>query len=226
PITNARGRTSQQRTYYGGAVTPDYATTSFTYDRLDRQVAVTDVAGNTWTTTYDLRGRATSQSDPDKGTITKAYDDAGQMLTARDARGVTLAYTYDALGRMTGEFNGSTGGSRLAGWTYDTLAKGQLTSATRYEGGRSYTKAVTGYNDRYQPLGTTVTIPASEGFSPNSWTTTTAYNADGSVASTTYPAVAGLPAETVTTTYDAGGTAQTLQGQDTYVNKILYWYFD
>ena len=57
----------------------------------------------------------------------------------------------------------------LASWTYDTLAKGQGTSSTSYVGGASgsaYTEAVTGYNDAYQPTGTSLTIPAGEGAWP------------------------------------------------------------
>jgi RHS repeat-associated protein len=225
-FTNARGRTSQVWTYYGGTVTPDHLTTSFTYDRLDRQTGVTDPRSSAWTATYDLRGRVLSRTEPDRGTTTRTYDEAGQVLTQTDARNVKLAFGYDALGRKTDEYLGSTSGTQLARWTYDSLAKGLPTSATRYDNGKAYTKTVTGYNSRYESLGTSVTIPATEGFGTTSWTTSTAYNADGSTASVSYPAAGGLPAETVSYTYDSSGLVSTMAGQDTYVNRSLYWYFD
>ena len=89
-------------------------------------VHAASTVSNTWTYQYDLRGRQTSSSDPDKGTTTSTYDDANKLVTSTDARGATLWYGYDALGRKTAERQGSAAGTLLASWSYDTVAKGQL----------------------------------------------------------------------------------------------------
>ncbi len=64
------------------------------------------------------------------GPTSTEMDDLGEVLTSTDADGHTLAYTYDALGRKTGEYDGSTAGTQLAAWTYDTLQAGQPTAST------------------------------------------------------------------------------------------------
>ena len=64
-----------------------------------------------------------------------------------------LAYTNDQLGRRTNEYLTSTSGTLLASWTYDTLAKGQVTSSSSYDGSDAYTTTVTCYDDAYRPLG-------------------------------------------------------------------------
>jgi YD repeat-containing protein len=81
-INNARGKTTTLRQYLGGTPTGPYQDTSYSYDRLDRQTAMSDPAGNMWTTSYDLRGRTIQTTDPDKGSgtppvaVTQTFDDA------------------------------------------------------------------------------------------------------------------------------------------------------
>jgi RHS repeat-associated protein len=225
-ISNAQGKTTQLRQYLTGTPSGAYQATTYGYDRLTQPTTVTDPAGNTWTTRYDLRGRTTQTVDPDKGTTTMSYDDAGQLLTSLDARGTTLAYEYDPLGRKTALWQGAVStGTKLTDFAYDTLAKGQLTSSSRYVGANTYTTAVTGYDDGYRPLGVSVVIPAAEGSLAGIWAASTAYNIDGSIASVTYPATGGLTAETVTTAYDNTGRQLTLTGQDTYVSATTYYPF-
>jgi YD repeat-containing protein len=84
---------------------------------------------------YDLAGRLVEVSDPDAGVTTVDYDDAGQRTSMTDARDVTLAYGYDQLGRLAAVHEDSLTGILRAEWEYDTLELGQLTSATRYDGG-------------------------------------------------------------------------------------------
>jgi len=222
-ILDARGNTTQLRQFTSTNLSGSYQATNYTYDRQNQLTGVTDSVGNHWTWTYDLRGRLTTKTDPDSGTTTATYDDADQELTSTDGRGVTLAYTYDNLGRKTNQYLTSTSGTLLTSWTYDTLANGQLTSSTRYSGGDAYTTTITGYDDAYRKLGSTVTIPASEGTAlAGSWTTSTTYNVNGSTASTTYPAAGGLAAETVTYTYDSNGYQLTSTGLDSYVSATAY----
>ncbi len=222
-ITNAEGKTVELRQHLTGTPSGAYQASTYSYDRLSRLTGLADPAGNAWTTSYDLRGRVTRTVDPDKGATTMTYDDAGQLLTTTDARTITLSRTYDALGRQTALWQGNVDtGTKLTDATYDTLAKGQPTSSTRYVSGNAYTTAVTGYDTRYRPLGSAVTIPPVEGSLAGTWTTTASYKVDGSPATVTYPAAAGLAAETVSYTYDNTGAALTAVGQDTYIAATTY----
>lgn len=96
-----------------------------------------------------------------------------------------------------------------ARWIYDTLAVGQLTSTTRIVDGAQYTTSVTGYTASYQPLGTSVSLPATvlggAAAQSQTYTTTYGYTAGGALETTTLPAAGNLGAETVTTRYDANG---------------------
>src|SRR5262249_40406518 len=163
-VLDVRGRRIELRQYLGTTVSGAYQYTQYSYDRLGRQTSVNDHAGgatgNVWTWEYDLRGRKIRSVDPDKGTSTSTYDDAGQTVPTTASRGKPLAYIYDTLGRRTGLFDGSTTGTKLAEWTYDTVMKGQPASATRWDNGNAYTSAVTGYDDGYRPASATMTIPA------------------------------------------------------------------
>ncbi|NED92490.1 RHS repeat protein, partial [Streptomyces sp. SID11233] len=158
-VTDARGRTSELYEYTNAARTASQKT-SYTYGKWDEPLKVTDPAGNTWTHTFDARGQEIRTDDPDKGTTTTGYDKLGRATTVTDARGVTLTTSYDALGRETSVKKGST---TLTSRVWDTVAKGQPTSSTRWVDGQEYTSATTAYNDDYQPTASTVTIPAAAG---------------------------------------------------------------
>jgi RHS repeat-associated protein len=225
-VFDAAGNTTGLRQYLTTNVAGAYQATTYYHDRLNQLTKTVDSLGNTWTSTYDLRGRVTASSDPDFGAVTNTYDDAGQLLTTADARPVTLAYAYDNLGRRTDTYLTSVGGTHLDTWVYDTLAKGQLTSSSEFHSGNAYTSTITGYDDAYRPLGTTITLPAAEGSAlavAAGWTTSTTYNVDGSVASTTYPAASGMAAETVTNTYDTNGfQLGATSPLDTYLSGAVY----
>jgi RHS repeat-associated protein len=202
-IADARGQTVELRQFLGAGPAGANQATTYAYDDAGRLAGVTDAAGNDWTYGYDLRGRQVTSSDPDKGTTTTTYDDAGQVLTVTDARGETLANVYDNLGRRVQLRDDTPTGALRASWAYDTLAKGQPTSSTRYESNAAYVTAVTAYDDGYRPLGQSVTIPNAEGALAGTYTTTYAYMPNGQPKSTRLPSAGGLPAETVTTQYDA-----------------------
>ncbi len=120
--------------------------TTYTFDGLGRQVQMVTAAGTskaaTFTTSYDLAGRVVAQDDPDSGHSTAVFDDAGDQTASTDAQGDTVASTFDAGGRLTGQYAGSTAGTRLTGFVYDTVQAGQETSATRYVAGKAYTTSV------------------------------------------------------------------------------------
>ncbi|WP_412539548.1 ricin-type beta-trefoil lectin domain protein [Longispora sp. K20-0274] len=222
-FSDAHGRATTLRQFLGSAPTGSFQDTTFGYDRLGRQTSSVS-AGSTWTTAFDLRGRVTSKSDPDTGTTTLTYDDAGQLLTTTDSRSIKLAYDYDNLGRKTGVFINSTGGTKLASWVFDTLAKGQLTSSTRHDTTGDYTTAVTGFDDGYRPLGSSVTIPSSAGTLAGVYSSSSTYKVNGAPASVTYPAAGGLAAETVNFTYNSAGQQTTVAGLDTYLADVTYFF--
>ncbi|MBN9195798.1 MAG: hypothetical protein J0I44_06965, partial [Microbacterium sp.] len=165
-----------------------------------------------WTWGFDVLGHQTTAIDPDTGTTTATYDDGGNQLTSTDARGQLLTYTYDALNRKTAEYAGTAAGSLLASWTYDTIAKGLVTSAKSYIGstvgvpGIAYATTVGAYDAAGMPSSTTVSIPAgAPAFAGTSYTFTNLYNVDETMFSQSDPAVGGLPAESVRHTYTPDG---------------------
>ena len=190
----ARLRRRRARSVLAG----EFQATTYAYDHAGNLAQVTDPVGNQWLYEFDLRGRQVGSSDPDRGTTSTVYDDAGQVVSTTDARGLALVYLRDGLGRVTELRQGSEIGTLRASWVYDTLAKGQVTSSTRYSGGE-YTVAVTGYDQAYRPLGQSVTLPGVEDELAGTWTTTYTYAPNGQLESTTLPAAGGLDAETVLT---------------------------
>ncbi|MGI5186352.1 FG-GAP-like repeat-containing protein [Dactylosporangium sp. CA-152071] len=224
---DVRGKATELRQYLGATATGTYHTTTFTNDRLGRLTQVQDQSNNTWSTRYNLRGWVDQSTDPDRGTSnTVEFDPDGRPVTTTDARGISLTTTYDTLGRTTAVYDGiGASGFKRASWVYDSVAKGQLTSSTRYVGTDSFTSTVTGYDDGYRPLGTTTVIPSSTSMPwlPNgSYTTSMTYKVDGSADTVTYPLAGGLPQETVTSTYDDAGNALTRTGLETYVAATTY----
>ncbi|MGW4804852.1 RHS repeat-associated core domain-containing protein [Kitasatospora sp. NPDC004272] len=220
-VTDARGRTVSS-TVHGGPGAD--ATTTYTYRPSGQVASLTDATGNTWSYTYDLLGRKTSQTDPDSGTSTTTYDAQGRVATLTDGRGQTLSYGYDTLGRLVGTFDGPSTtdtAKQLTRYVYDTLQKGYPTSATRYvggAGGSAYTTAFTGYNTAYQPTGTSVTIPAAEGKLAGTYTLGTDYTPNtGLVAHSTFGADGGLPSESVGYGYNLqGGLVSSGSGRFTH----------
>ncbi|MGY3062538.1 RHS repeat-associated protein [Streptomyces sp. TE3672] len=233
-ITDARGRLIERREYGGPAPTgTDYTRTRFEHDASSRLTKMTGPDNAVWSYDYDLRGRKTTSTDPDKGTVNTTYNEADQPVTTATTLNQvtrTLITDYDELGRKLGTWDGvKDNAHQLTKFTYDSLAKGQVTAAIRYVGGTTgkiYSQAVTGYDALGRPKGTKTVIAASDSLvtagAPQTFTTTTAYNIDGTVQSTSMPAVAGLPAETVTNSYNGLGMLTGTDGMTDYVQNIGY----
>ncbi|MBT2442729.1 ricin-type beta-trefoil lectin domain protein, partial [Streptomyces sp. ISL-36] len=226
-----------------GVVPAANSTTNYTYTPGGQIATVKDNAGNSWSYSYNFLGQKVSQSDPNTGTGTfDKYDLAGNLLQTTDPRGQVLSFTYDWNNRRTGEYTGPWSATpdpaeQQAAWVYDTLAKGYPTSSTRYVGGASgkaYTKGVIGYNTAYQPLGNTLTIPATEGFAaagqtaaPTSGTVTYTTTADytptvGLLSTTHYQADGNLPREDVDYGYTQQGNLDTFGGYINAANTPAY----
>lgn len=223
-ITDAQGRKTELRQYTDAARTA-YQSTKYAYGKYDEPATVTDPAGNIWTYTFDNRGQQVAVNDPDKGLTSLTYDDEGRPTSAKDARGITLTTVYDKLGRKTAVKNGS---STLTDWTYDTVAKGQLSSTTRYDAGAAYTTSTNGYTDRYQPTSSTLTVPSAAGPLAGTYSWSYGYDEEtGALEWTLNPAVGDVPSERVTTVFVDGHLPyKTTAGALTLVNSTQYDTFD
>ncbi len=136
----------------------DARTTTYAYDLLDRQVAVTDGEGYTTSINYDLFGNQTQVTlgqylvavgdpayDADKAALAFVqsnqftFDAADRMLSMTDGEGSVTEYTYDAVGNrlsMTEAANGLAGTApRTTQYSYDLANR--LTQQITPEGGIS-----------------------------------------------------------------------------------------
>ncbi|MEU4031115.1 RHS repeat domain-containing protein [Streptomyces anulatus] len=233
-IADARGRITERREYGGPAPTgSNYTRTLYEYTPGGQLKKMTGPDGAVWTNGYDLRGRKTTSTDPDKGRVDTTYNDADQPLTVTttlNGASRTLITDYDELGRTTGTWDGvKDNAHQLTKFTFDSLAKGQPTASIRYVGGTTgkiYSQSVTGYDALGRPKGTKTVIAATDPLvvagAPQSFTTSAVYNIDGTVQSTSMPAVAGLPAETVKNNYNSLGMLTGTDGMTDYVQNIGY----
>ncbi|MFF0202137.1 polymorphic toxin-type HINT domain-containing protein [Streptomyces sp. NPDC005017] len=233
-VTNALGQMTKRREYAGS--TPDvtnFTETSYTYTPAGQQETITGPDRAKWSYTYDLFGRQVTATDPDKGKSGTEYNDLDQIVTTTPNDDTTrkLFHEYDDLGRRTGLWQTSkTDANKLAAWTFDTLKKGQQDTAVRYDGGvtgKAYTQKVTSYDSLYRTTGTQLILPAAEalyadGHVPQTLSFSSAYNLDGTVSQSSAPAAGGLPAETVSYTYDSTGHQLTAKGATGYLQGAAF----
>ncbi|MBB5079472.1 RHS repeat-associated core domain-containing protein [Nonomuraea endophytica] len=191
--------------------------TRYGYDSADRLVSVTDPAGNIITNTFDLAGRRTRMADPDMGTWTYGYDVAGNPTRVTSATGQQVHTSYDPLNRQLQRRKDSATGPLLASWEYDAPGeRGLPNRSTRFDGTGTYVVDVTGYDDRARPTGRAWSFPGA------TYSVGYGYDAADHPTKITYPAVGGLPAETVTTGYTALGRPETMTGAAEYVWATVY----
>ena len=86
---------------------PDGNVTSYVYDRLNRQVQVTDPLWNTSSVVYDADGNVIQTTDRDGRVIQYVYDAVGHQTRANwlGANGNVIQSTitsYDAAGQVVG----------------------------------------------------------------------------------------------------------------------------
>ena len=209
-------------------------TSQYKYDGHGNQNAVTDTAGSTWTSEYNLLGQVVGKSDPDAGAITAmTYDGNGNLTQSTDSRNKTVSTTYDALNRKTATYAAPTTGqstsSQLTKLVYDnadnaipgmTFAKGKLTAATSYTNENPYKIQAKGFNAFGESTGETVTVPAAEGALAGDYAFTHIYTArNGLPFKDGYPAAGGLPAETVIHQYNAFDEASAVYGLNGYASE-------
>ncbi len=234
---DTRGRLVEKREYEGNSATATYSKFTYTYDHADRLKTVKDDDGNTWSYGYDFLGRQTSTNDPDAGKSSTEYNELDQVVSATDARQRTRGYTYDTLGRQTALVDGKVpvvngvpspdDAKILSRWSYDTVAKGRLTSAIRYVGGKSgdvYAKTNATYDKLYRVLKEQYTISTKEGALAGTgvYAINNAYNLDGTLQKRTIPAMGGLGTEVLTYGYTSTRLPETLQGLTGLVQNTDY----
>lgn len=213
--TDVFGQTTKVVEY--GANGPQ--TTSYAYDRSGNLKQITDAKGNTTAYTYDWLGERTGTVDPDTGTSSTTYDANGQVSTETD-NGTTLTWSYDNLQRQTAISQGTT---VLSEFAYDTApgGLGMQASSTTYVNGKAYTRGVTGYDQRGRVTGKSYTIPDDGSGFAGTYTIGFGYDLASHVTSVSYPAIGGLPAETVTTRYtDQGRPVSVSSPLATYQSSI------
>ncbi|MFI6503918.1 hypothetical protein [Nonomuraea typhae] len=217
-----RPRTITQWAYAGVS-----EVTAYDYDTFGNLTKLTDANGNVRTFTYDWTGHRIATTDPDAGSSRHTFDAAGQLVASVDGNGQKISYAYDDLGRRRSQWAGEAGtGTKLAEWTYDTVAKGELSTATGFSGGRPYTEAITAYDEDYRPTRTRVTIPGEERHLAGTYEFGMDYDASGRLIRQTLPAAGGLPKETLTYGYSSLGYATGLTsdygGGYTYTKETAY----
>ncbi|MFF9213988.1 MULTISPECIES: RHS repeat-associated core domain-containing protein [unclassified Streptomyces] len=209
-ITDAHGRVSEIRHYRSDAPQPTgpalYDTTKYTYTRRGELETVTDAKGNIWRNEYDLLGRKTKTIDPDAGTSQTEYDALDRPKWTINGNGKKISYQYDKLGRPTFTWDGEAGtGTKLTETRYDRPGYlGEAYAELRYTSPTEYFASVVQARDSmYRPQRVDYLVPASEGALKGTYSFTTTYQMDGTVATTGMPAAGGLPVETIDYDYDA-----------------------
>jgi RHS repeat-associated protein len=210
-------------------------TTTYGYTRKGELAQITDTRGNVTTYGYDWAGGRIAVDDPDAGVSTTLYDANGNIQTVTGNAGkTTVSYAYDNLNRKTGITSGS---NEFATLTWDLAAdnttvtggKNQVIQATsRDADGTTYTTKTNAFDARGRATSTTVTLPSKVTGLAGSYTTTVGYDAADHITTVGYPAAGGLPAETVTTDYNAYGqpTRSTSSNGAVYVNDTTYDAYD
>ncbi|UUU37016.1 RHS repeat-associated core domain-containing protein [Streptomyces sp. CA-210063] len=255
-ITDALGRVTERREYSGtspadtaygaGAGTgAAYTSTAFTYTRDGKQDTITGPDASVWSYDYDLFGRTTGSTDPDTGETTTGYTALDQVSWTKDAEDRVVISAYDVLGRVAGTWRAAStadltstteeqvAANQLTGYTYDTLAKGQLDTSVRYVGGSgtsgtAYTQKVTAYDALYRATGTQLVLPSSDAFVTSGAVPSatldfsTYYKIDGTQDHIKEPAAGGLAAEQIQTKYNDLGLPTSVSGAQGYVLETSY----
>lgn len=230
-VVDIDGNVQSQLQYKSATPTGSTETSSYVYDALGQKTSMKDAAGNTWNWSFDTAGRQIKSIDPDSGTYSTSYDSSGRPSIRTNALGTVTTTTYDILDRPTSQSIKSVGSTEktLSQTTYDGEKKGQLSSATRFNGPNFDQPVVTeisGYNAAYNPKTIKTTLPDGLGSFAGSYTTMQYYSKTGQKTSELQPALGGLPAENVYYGFDQfenpssveTGSGETIAGNTQYTN--------
>lgn len=172
-----------------------YATTTYSYDALDRLTGVTDALGNATTLGYDSLGQKTAMTDPDMGAWQYAYTTNGQLDYQVDAKNQTIDFSYDTLDRLTS----TTMPGQTRAYTYDATSGGnqgigRRTGMSVTASGATQSGTTWVYDARGRSTQASHTNAAFSGSRMFAWT----YDSGDRVQTLTYPS-----GEVIRTWYDA-----------------------
>ncbi|MFI0085861.1 RHS repeat-associated core domain-containing protein [Streptomyces bobili] len=226
-ITDGEGKTVELRHYRGSSPNPGvpYDSTKYTYNTAGLMDTLVDADNNVWRYEYDQLGRKTKTVDPDAGTSRTEYDVLDRPVASWDGRDKKTSTVYDKLGRVVSTWQGDPDtGTKLSETRYDKAGwLGMAYANLNYVSGTEYfASVVQSIDELYRPLKTAYQIPASQGALAGTYAFTTSYNRDGTVRDNGLPAIADLPAESVTYTYDALQRPMTMTGSTSYVTNTNY----
>ncbi len=191
------------------------ANVGFQYDAFDNLVKTRDALQNLITQTYDIRGRKRSMMDPDAGVIQYDYDALGQLVMQQNANQVassqSTTMSYDVLGRLVQRVEPEY----TSNWYYDKYSDG--TACNKAIGKLCETYTTNGVRRKYvfdnvgRPVNIRVDVPSGPSFA-----SAASYDANGRLASQTYPT--GL---SVVYAYTAKGYLLRLNmGQSATINPL------
>ena len=142
----AGNRLTQTRTRTLADGSTESLVTRWSYDDLDRVTRTTFGDGSSASTTYDLLGKVTSQTDPLGRTINMTYDSMGRLATTSYPDTTSTSQSYDAEGRLLAQVDRA---GRTTSFAYD--AAGRLIRTTHSDG--SSTSSL--FDDAGQLVGST-----------------------------------------------------------------------
>ncbi|WP_229858654.1 DUF6531 domain-containing protein [Streptomyces poonensis] len=155
-----------------GVTGPTGASTTTTYDAINRPLLVTDPLGRTTGYTYDANDNVTKLTDATGTTVTSVYDKNNRLAESTNQLGKTTKYAYDADGNLLSRTSPL---GHKESWTYD--GDGRQATAVDPRGnatGADPAQYTTTYG--YDPAGNLLKIT-----DPLGGVTTTAYDAVGNV---------------------------------------------
>ncbi|MEW2130137.1 RHS repeat-associated core domain-containing protein [Streptomyces sp. NPDC005435] len=196
--------------------------TTYEYTRSGQLKYIHDALNNTTHYTYNWAGERLTEQDPDTGSSSSTYDSNGNLSTATDGANTQLTYEYDALNRPTRTEQGTT---VLTDVSYDTATNGLglPAASTSYSGGKAYVSRVNGYDARGRATSTSLIVPADGTGLDGTYTIGYTYDTADHITALDYPAIGGLPAEKVTTSYTAQGRINKVtSGLGTYLAGTGY----
>ncbi|MEU3597664.1 RHS repeat-associated core domain-containing protein [Streptomyces sp. NPDC006798] len=231
-LTDTAGRVTELRQYQSGvpgtAGPTAYTSTRYSYTPAGHLATVTDSANNTWSFTYDQRGRETRSVDPDAGTTELTYDDADRVTATRHVeRDKTISSTYDVLGRPLFTYDGPVSANKkLTETRYDSAGMlGRAFASLSYVPGTNefFGSVVQSTDSFYRPLQTAYSVPASQGTGLTGvYVFTNTYNTDGTQSTAGLPAAGALPAESLAYGYDTLQRPVSLTGAATYATNTIW----
>jgi RHS repeat-associated protein len=161
------------------------ANVGFQYDAFDNLMKTKDALQNVIAMTYDVRGRKLTMSDPDTGLTRYDYDALGELVMQQTANqatnGLKTTMSYDVLGRVVQRVEPEY----ATAWYYDKYSDG--TSCNKSVGKLCETWANNGVRRKYAYDNLGRVFSNRVDTSTQSFITNVSYDANGRVASQTYP---------------------------------------